>query len=65
MKGTGEGSETKGSENIEDKVSTKEDSGDGDKEKKSEPEPLFEMLSNPARVLPQQVCTLNISSDKS
>ena len=31
--------------------------GEGDKEKK-EPEPDFEMLSNPARVLPQQVSNL-------
>ena len=33
--------------------------GEGDKEKK-EPEPDFEMLSNPARVLPQQVSSFYI-----
>ena len=41
--------ETEGKSSSEDKGATKEEI----KEKK--PEPLFEMLSNPARVLPQQV----------
>ena len=51
---TEEGSGKKGEE------SGKKGEGSGKKEenKKAEPEPNFELLSNPARVLPQQVCML-------